>query len=295
MNNILEKLRKIHPKEVISGALRIAENHTLTLLIMFAGLLVGLSLLSVNNLTKNSTGNQMGNEAITPDTNINSLGLNKETTDLLLTLNEDTDVTIGSNIASYRRSAFSSATDESKWVIGAADVLEKLESEANFYPTTKAVAEILRDNAYSPADPAGRTVNTEGSDYTYVGENCGDNSRCKAFTLSAKVGSSIYQMGETDATKRTWVDATAEALVAYQKTSSEKLYPLESSFVAELKLYYEKTFSTEFVDADPAGGKVNKDNSDYVYRGVNCGTSGCQSFVLRTTFKDGALYFQQSQ
>jgi len=262
-------------------------------LILFAGALVGFSLFSVSSLTQNASKEVGDSQGDTP-VPLTSLNIKPETEEKLLALSQDEDVSIGSNIATYRRSAFSNATIESEWVIDAAAALESYYSENEFYPTESQIVSVLGQAGVAAADSEDRVVNSSGSEYQYSTERC-DSGRCSGFFLTADVGSSIYQLGETDSTKRDWVNNTAQALDAYNKSTTERLYPNERDFIAEITTFYEETLKDTFISADPSGSNVNDDESDYNYRGIDCTANGCSSFVLRTTFKDGALYFQQSQ
>ncbi len=293
MNSISDKIKQIKLKNLYQGFLNAVEHHSLTLLIILAGILIGFALFSVNSLTSNTSKKIDSSGGDTPSP-VTSLNIKPETEEKLLALSQDEDVSISSNIATYRRSAFSNATVESNWVIDAASALESYFSENEFYPTENQIITVLGAAGVPSSDDEGRSVNASNSSYRYAAERC-DNGRCGGFFLTADVGSSIYQLGETDSTKRDWVNNTAQALDTFSKASTSRLYPTESSFVESMNTYYSDILNDTFVSTDPKGAKVNDDDSDYSYRGIDCTSSGCSSFVLRTTFKDGALYFQQSQ
>ena len=292
MQPLIDKVRNIKPKTIYQNGMSIVENHAFTILSLIAGLLIGFSLFSVSSLTQNASKGLETGLGDTPAP-LSSLNIKPETEEALLVLSQDEDVTISSNIATYRRSAFTNATAESTWVIDAAAALEAYFAENEFYPTNNQVITVLGAAGVTATDEQGRLVNTDGS-YRYVGERC-DNGRCGAFLLTADVGNSIYQMGETDSTRRDWINSTAQALDTLNKSSATRLYPTERSFVQAMNTFYEDTLNETFVSTDPLGFEVNDDQSVYSYRGIDCSSEGCSSFVLRTTFKDGALYFQQSQ
>jgi hypothetical protein len=291
MDSIKQKLTSFKPKNAYLWFINTIEHHSLTVLIVIAGVLVGFSLFSVSSLTRHAASSVTEGDAPSP---LASLNINPETEQTLLALGQDEDVSISSNIATYRRSAFSNATEESQWVIEAADALESYFTQNDFYPTENQIVAVLGLSGVAGSDSEGRAVNSSGSDYRYSAERC-DNGQCGGFFLTAQVGSSIYQLGETDSIKRDWVNSTAQALDALSKSTGSRLYPTESNFIADMKSFYSETLNDTFVTADPAGVDVNDDESDYGYRGIDCSSAGCSSFVLRTTFKDGALYFQQSQ
>ena len=293
MNNITEKIKNFNVKAFVAQLPKIVENHSLTVLIVLAGVLVGFSLFSVSSLTQTASSQNVPNNGDTPAP-LSSLNISSDIEEVLIGLQEDEDVSISSNIASYRRSAFGDATNESLWVVDAAQAIEEYASQNEFYPTEDSIVSVLRAAAIAPEDTEDRTVNTAGSDYSYKAEGC-QNGRCSGFFLAANVEGGIYQLGETDFTKRAWVNTTAEALDAFSKSSTDRLYPTEKDLIPSLTQFYEETLSGTFDPADPTGASVNDDDSAYSYRGIDCTIAGCSSFVLRTTFKDGALYFQQSQ
>lgn len=293
MQPVIDKFKNIKPRSVYQNGISFIEHHSLTVLIIVAGILIGFSLFSVSSFTQNAskTLNQSPGDTPAP---LTSLGIKPETEETLIALSQDEDVSISSNIASYRRSAFSSATNESNWVVDAAAALEAYYVENEFYPTENQIVSVLGQAGVEATDSEGRAVNASGSSYRYTPERC-ENGRCGAFYLTADVGTSIYQLGETDSTKRDWVNNTAQALDTFFKASSERLYPTENDFIADMNKYYLETLNSTFVAADPSGFSVNDEESDYSYRGIDCTPDGCRAFVLRTTFKDGALYFQQSR
>lgn len=272
---------------------KVAESHALTIMIVLAGILIGASLYSVNSLTTTARNQNTSTSEETPIP-LSSLNIPEDTKKTLLELLKDESVNISSNIATYRRSAFSSATAESDWVISAAEALEKFYLENEYYPSEDSLSGVLQSATIPLIDTSDRAVNTKDSDYSYSTRGC-ENGRCSGFLLSAKVAGSVYQLGETDFTKRAWVIATAEALDVYMKSTDTTLYPTDAEVINVLTKFYEEMLNSEFVTADPSGKELNANDSDYNYRGIDCSAAGCSAFVLRTTFKDGALYFQQSQ
>lgn len=272
------------------------QKHTLTMLIIFAGLLIGFALYNVNDLTTNVSSETPLEIEEPVIANAGTIKLDEDIKQMLLSLKQDTDVDVSSNIATYRRSAFSDSAVESAWVIEAATLLEEFKLENDYYPNKNQLISALasQDASFPVADPEGRVVNQNGSDYTYAPERC-ENEKCKGFLLSAKIANSLYQLGETGATKRTWVNETAQALDVYYKFDNRGYYPLDENFTSELTAFYPTVFEKEFVAEDPNGIPVNGEGGVYTYRGIDCDNVGCDSFVLRTTFKDGASYFQQNQ
>jgi hypothetical protein len=293
MKKRIDTLKNFQPKEFLGSLPKKFENHALTVMIIVAGILIGVSLYSVNSLTTTASKQDSSTSGNTPSP-VSSLGVPEDTENTLLELVKDEDVSISSNIATYRRSAFSNATAESDWVITAAEALEEYFLQNTYYPPETELPTVLRNAAISLSDESDRTVNSQGSNYSYTAESC-ENGQCKGFLLSANVNGSIYQLGETDFTKRAWLIATAEALDAFRKSSDSLLYPNEDDVISSLNTFYEETLGSDFLTTDPSGSELNEEDSDYNYRGIDCSLTGCSAYVLRTTFKDGALYFQQSQ
>jgi len=293
MKNSIEKIKNMQPKEVLSAVLSYAEKHTFTLLMVFAGVVIGLALLSVNNFTNSANESAMINginELAQPQSGLN---IDEEVAADLLTLGDDVDVTIQSNIASYRRSAFSNATGESQWVIDAAEALENYYTADRLYPDADNITDVLTAAGVAVQDEEDRILNQSNSNYSYTPQRCNEG-KCDRFTLSAEVDGGTYQLGERDFTRREWVRSTADALTLYKASQPGGLYPNEDAFITELTSLYTENFDTEFVKDDPSGVEVNDDDTSYGYRGIDCQPAGCTSFVLRTELKDGALYFQQS-
>lgn len=297
MNNILTKVKNIQPRQIANMLMMLLQKHTITILILFAGGLIGFALLNVNDLTSDvSSEVSTNNDPVSLPAASNRIKLNEDTKNKLLALEKDTDVDVSSNIASYRRSAFSDAAEESQWVIGAATLLESYHATANTYPTKARFTAVLGelDPALPIIDDANKVVNQIGSKYTYVPENC-DDSGCKGFLLTAQLSNSNYQLGETDSTKRAWINDTAQALDVYYKFENRKIYPLESNFIPTFSTFYKATFGKDFEPKDPSGIEVNAEGGQYTYRGIDCDKKGCSDYVLRTVFKDGASYYQQSR
>jgi len=296
MNNMIKKLKELSPRQVMNATLYFVQKHNFTALIILAGLLIGFALISVNDLASNVSSDQL----ITSDEPVievsGNINLDKTTEQQLLALKQDTGVDINSNIASYRRSAFSDVTSESEWVIRAATLLEQHHSATGTYPDDAQLISVLKtqDASFVAADPEGRTVNQPDSDYSYTSQQCSDN-KCSGFMLSAKLGGSVYQLGEMDVIRRSWVNNTAQALDVFYKFEDRGYYPTETDFVTSLTEFYPSVFEEEFNAADPKEIEVNAKDGDYTYRGIDCDADGCQSFVIRTVFKDDASYFQQSQ
>ncbi len=293
MKSLKNPLESITPKKIADGSLRILRDHTPVVLTVLAAGLIGFALYSVSTLTSDTSQQVSQAENGTFEQPITGLNIDEDLKRSLESLSEDSDVVISSNIASYRRSAFSNVTAESDWVLSAARALEDYFDQNEAYPREDQIVSVLRDAVVNPEDAGGRLVNTEASVYRYQPSICNETG-CQSFSLSENLGSSTYQLGERDIVRRTWVNDTAEALAAYQAASGSGVYPTEKEFVSDMKAFYEATFDQPFEPNDPRGNEVNNDNSTYSYIGVNCTLSGCQNFVLRTTFNDGALYFQQS-
>lgn len=291
----IPNLKSVKPKRIGAVALSVMQKHTLTILIFFAGILIGYALYSVNDLT-----HQVSSEQLDTETNISAgqgkINLDKATESSLLVIAKDTDVNISSNIASYRRSAFSDSAVESQWVIEAARLLEQYKVTKGGYPNVNSINSALssQDSAFIITDDSGLAINEDGGMYTYASDGC-DDKGCTSFLLTANLGSSLYQLGETDHTKRSWINETAQALDIYYKLDNKRRYPLEGDVTSALSVVYKDTFNKTFTATDPNGKKINESGSAYTYRGIDCDRKGCNDFVLRTTFKDGASYYQQSQ
>ena len=285
-------LKNITPKKVLQSAKTVLLHHSPVILTIVAGLLIGFALYSVANLT-NSTSQQVFESGSGDQQPLSGLNIDENLKSTLASLSEDQDVVISSDIVNYRRSAFSDDSAESEWVIDAAEALEDYYDTNKIYPRRDQIVKVLSDAAVSPEDRDNRVVNSEQSVYSYSPSIC-DNDGCKSFTLSEDFGTSTYQLGEKDIIRRTWVNDTSSALVSYGAEDESNSYPTEKQFIEAMQAYYQSTFEKDFVSEDPSGKNANSEGSTYAYRGVNCTSDGCQGYVLRTTFNDGALYFRQS-
>lgn len=293
MKKLSNPLESLTPKKAAEASLKVLKQHTPIVLTLLAGLMIGFALYSVNTLTSDTSQQISQAEDGTFEQPISGFNIDEDFKRSLESLSEDSDVVISSNIASYRRSAFSSATSESEWVLNAAQALEDYYDLSDIYPREDQIVTVLRDAAVDPEDSDGNIINAQNSSYRYQPSICVE-AGCQAFIVSENLGSSTYQLGERDIVRRAWVNNTAEALSAYKYARADGLYPTEDNLISSLTEYYDDTFDEDFISEDPKGNEVNTDDSGYSYLGVDCLQSGCQNFVLRTTFKDGALYFQQS-
>ncbi|MEM6997954.1 MAG: hypothetical protein AAF413_03530 [Patescibacteria group bacterium] len=130
-------------------------------------------------------------------------------------IRNDEDVFITSNIASYRRSVFSDSTNESAWVIQAAGLLESFKASTGYYPVqsqfiTTVTSQAEADNV--AFDPAG------ADNYTYTASECDSSGQCSEFDLRTTFNDgSIYQLGENDYIRRTWINDMATILDLYSR------------------------------------------------------------------------------
>jgi len=294
MNNISSKFKELDVKQILNGLLYFIHKHNFATLMIFAGALIGFALVTVNDFTSNVSSPDIASvdPVIAGSTKIK---LDPETEQVLLNLKDDSDVDVNSNIASYRRSAFSDATVESDWAIRAARLVEDYAEQNGSYPDTSDITSALQsqDATLSTVDPGGVSINQPSSQYTYTASRCDEG--CREFLITIQLGDSVYQLGDMDIIRRTWVNDTAQVLDVFYRFEDRKYYPTEKDFVKSLEQFYPTIFKDDFAAEDPDGVEANGTNSDYTYRGIDCDSQGCQNFVLRTAFKDGASYFQQSK
>src|SRR6056297_1567339 len=131
-----KKLQKpdVSPQKALKIVLANLQKHTAVVIAIIAGLFIGYAIFSVNSIsqTTDASLNQTDSAANLP---LSSLNIDDNLRNRLESLSEDQDVTIGSNIASYRRSAFSDTTEESQWTIEAATALESYYADNENYPS----------------------------------------------------------------------------------------------------------------------------------------------------------------
>lgn len=319
MKNIKKQLQELDYRTSLKRVLRYLNTHNVTAMFVMAGLLVGFSLMQVRSLTQQAsdpaavdTSSDTGDSGVVVP--LVKIKLDEATLARLELIKNDVDVSISSNIASYRRSAFSDSTDEDQWVISTAGQLEQYALDYGLYPSTDQVTSKLSSifPSFNPNDPSGIPLNENGSSYVYQGSNCSADG-CSEFILRSTFSDgSIYQLGAHDYSRRDWVNTQAAALSAYKLSNNN--YPVEKKFIEEMTDFYAGFLSGstpitqdagvlqfyfdnkggQFEPNDISGVAVNEEDSDYRYIGVDCDNDSCNSYILRAIFSDDASYFQQS-